>query len=129
MSFDDERAAIEGRFNTQWGSTTEIAWDNVPFTPPATAWVRLSILPGESFNAALGATAVRHPGVIVVQIFTPEDTGTAQARTLAQSAANVFNNARFSGIRCRAAGIFRVGTFDGWYQMNVNIPFERDEFT
>lgn len=136
MSFQDERAAIESRFASAWASTTKVRYENVEFAEPKdrTAWVSFNIITGDGRQITLGDNAVhRLPGVIVIQVFTVKDGGTAQARTLADQAAAVFRQAEFSSgnsgrILCRTPSILSVGVRDGWYQLNVKIPFIRDVF-
>ena len=130
MSFADERASIEGRFNTAWGNTTPIAWDNASFTPPDTAWVRLAIRNGASITEAIGGAGAgdvlnQYLGRIWIQIFVPDNTGTGEARTLADTAAAIFNQVTFDNIRCMAPEVAIVGNTDVWYQVNVSIPYRR----
>lgn len=129
MGYATERQTIETRFNTQWASASPIAWDNVSYTPTTgTSWVRFSILSGAAFQASLETTPkYRHTGIIDIGIFTPEDGGTQTARTLADTAAAVFRGWSSGGIVCRAPYITRIGQSDGWYQLNVTVPFYRDE--
>ena len=121
MNFDAIRNAIENRFLTNW-SATPVAWPNVPFPPPATAWVRLSLLDGQAGNETL-ANGVAYPGVIDIGVLVPESAGAGQARTLADQAAAIFNNQRFGGVACRAAYATVIGAADGWWRMTVTVPF------
>ncbi len=140
MSFATIAAAIRSRFNTQWGSTTPIAWENVNYTPvTGTPWVRLTILPATARHAglAVGSSATgnrryREGGLVVVQVFTPENEGDGESATLAEAAAAVFRGVtasgiRYSGPRGEAPRIRTVGEDgEGWYQRNVEVPFEVD---
>jgi hypothetical protein len=135
MSFADERAAIEGRFSSQYGNTTPIQYENVKFTRPATSWVRLQIVNGEGDRISLGDNPqiFRSEGVIVVTIFTQEDTGTKEARELADVVDGIFREAVFSSgnsglIRCRVPRIEPIGTREGWYQLQVLTEYIRDKF-
>ncbi len=132
MSWASERASIEGRLNTNW-TTTSIAYDNVDFDPPDnTAWVRLSILNGASGYRALEAKK-RHTGVIVLQIFGPKNQGSNTLRGYADTLAGVFEDAIFDDVVCRAASVTPVAQAKEdsnrteWYQLNVTIPYWRDE--
>jgi hypothetical protein len=126
MSYEAERASIEGRLNDNW-STTAIAYENVDFDPPNdTAWVRLSILNGESRYRTVN-NGKRHTGVISVQLFVPRNSGTNTARNYADTLAGIFDNSNFNGIICRTASIFTQSLEDEWLQLNINIPFWRDE--
>ncbi len=133
MGYSTERQDIESRFATAWASTTPIAYQNVAFTPPATgSWVRLAILNGDAQQASLGSgqadTLYRQAGVISVSVFTNLNQGTNAARALADQAAAVFRGVDFgSGIKCRAPRIADVGVDGKFYQMDVSVPYYRDE--
>lgn len=128
MTLDADNIAIESRFETQWGLTTPVAYMNVEFDPPrGSPWVRLSVLPGGEGQIELGNPSLdRHVGIIDVSIFTPEGKGTKQARELAEQAAAVFRKASFSGILCRNPDVTTVGVMDGWHQITVRVPYQRD---
>jgi len=126
MSFADERKDIESRFSTNW-STTSIAWGNADFNTPNNAeWVRFSILNGNTAYRALGGLK-RHTGVISVQIFAPANSGTNTLRGYADTIANIFDGKKFSDVVCDVASMQTIGTDDRWHQINVNIPYWRDE--
>lgn len=131
MSNATEAAAIRSRFSTEWSDTTPIAWPNVSYTPtPGTAWVRLTILPADASQVELGAVGsrrFRHAGVIVVQVFVPENTGDGTVQTLAAQAAAVFRGVTVGEIRYGAPRVRTVGNDGaGWYQVNVECPYSRD---
>ena len=135
MSYDTEADAIRARFNTSWGATTPIAWPNVNFTPPAgEPWVRLTIRSDEAFSASLPAPTIRHrhTGMVVVQVFTPDNEGDAEARTLADQVCAIFRDVTAGGITYRGVDgsspyVTEVGPDgSGWYQLNVWVPYYRD---
>ena len=138
MSYALERQTIESRFNTQWAAATPIAWDNVEYVPtPGTAFVAISILNADAFQASIGGIGGygqlhRFNGIININIFTPEGTGTATARGYADTAAAIFRSwsssiATSQKITCRSPYITSIGEKEGWYQLNVTVPFFRDE--
>lgn len=131
MSFQDELAAIETRLKTNW-TTTPIKFENVPFTEPTTAYVALNIVVGEGLQISLGATNVlrRWPGIIMMRVFAPENTGTKVVRQYADSLGAIFDRAQFSSgnsgvISCRIPSIETVGLQSGWWQINVSVPYRR----
>jgi hypothetical protein len=130
--FADERIAIEKRFHDTW-TTTPIVWGNVPFAEQTGPYVALFILDGEGHQVSLGTPALRRwAGVIIVQIFVEQDTGTKLARQYADTIGAIFDRAQFSygssgTIRCRIPSITPVGIENGWFQINVEIPFIRDK--
>jgi len=132
MSFADERKAIESRMAAAW-TTTPIRWENVPFAATSTPYVALFILDGEGNQVSLGSPALRRwVGIIVVQIFVQQDTGTQLARSYADTIGAIFDRAQFSSgnsgmIRCQTPSINNVGVTNGWNQINVTVPFIRDK--
>jgi hypothetical protein len=129
--FEDARNAIESRMAANW-STTPIRYENVPFKETADPYVALFIRDGEGIQASLGQVALRRwPGLIVVQVFVLPDTGTKLAKTYAETIGAIFDRAEFAvpnggSITCRIPSIAEVGVTNGWYQVNVTIPFIRD---
>lgn len=131
MTFKNEHKDIESRFQTQWGSTTPVAYDNIEFTPVSgTAYVRLHISTGDQIPVSLGgigATQYRGVGTISVNIYIPLNIGGQTGKDLADTAAAIFRGQTFSGITCRGAEVTDLGERNGWYVYNVSIPFFRDE--
>lgn len=126
MSFDSERAAIEGRLKANW-TTTSIDYENVEFNPPNdSSWVRLNIINGTSGYRTIN-NGIRRPGVIVVQIFAPINEGTKTIKGYADTILAIFQNQTFSGIVCNVASVEKVAPSNVWQQVNVSIPFWRDE--
>lgn len=126
MSFASERANIQGRFNTNWGATTPIAWGNVVLDTPNNApWVRFNILNGSTEYRALDYKK-RYNGTINVQIFVPIKSGTNVQRGYADTIATLFDSQVFNDVVCDVASVTTIGTGDKWHQMNVDIPYWRD---
>jgi len=127
--FDTAATTIRSEFATEF-TTHDIAWENVTFTPPnGEPWVRLTIREGEASLPAFGggSNVYRHPGTVIVQVFTPDGTGDGQAREIADSVADIFRGKRLSGVRFfDAPYINTVGTDGAWFQINVTMPFEYD---
>jgi len=129
--FEDERRAIESRMAANW-TTTPIRYENVPFTETREPYVACFIRDGEGHQISLGTVALRRwSGLIIIQIFVQQDKGTTLAKTYADTVAAIFDRAEFSTgnsgpIRCRIPSITEVGVTNGWFQVNVTIPFIRD---
>lgn len=132
IGFADERQAIEGRLATGWNATP-IRWENVPFPEQAAPYVALFILDGDGLQISCGDIALRRwPGIIVMQVFVPEDKGTQLAKSYADQLGAIFDRATFSSgqsgtIRCRIPSILSVGITNNWQQVNVRVPFIRDK--
>jgi hypothetical protein len=126
MSFVNERAYIEARLSANW-ATTPIDWENVDFdTPNNSPWIRLSVLNGESDRRNINS-GKRHLGLVVIQIFVPINTGTNTIRGYADTLAAVFEDQDFDDVECGIASIAIIGNSDVWYQVNVTIPYRRNE--
>ena len=130
--FDDAAKAIETRLSAAW-VTTKIRYVNAPFVETRTPYVALFVLDGEGHQISLGAVVLhRWVGVILMQVFVLQDTGTRLAKTYANTLGAVFDRAEFSSgasglIRCRVPSVQEIGITNGWYQLNVSVPFIRDK--
>jgi len=125
MSFESTRSAIAARMATGW-ATTPIAWENRDFTPPTSGgWVELTVIgaTGQTRGIAGTTIGVRDAGLIAINIYTPEGSGTATGRGYADTLAALFEHERFSGITTYAATLTTRGVVNGWHQLNLTIPF------
>lgn len=135
MNFDAIRLAVETRL-ADWQvngapPTAPIAYDGVPNGPTLQdaidnkqAWVRLTVLNGDGFTSEVGSSPrARRPGVISCQIFTPERQGSAEAYRLADSLSAQLQYWSDGDLETLAASATRVGPSDGWFQVNLSVPF------
>ena len=126
MSFVEITTSAEQLLEA-WGGVP-ISYDNAPFTPvPDSSWCRLYIIDGDSFNTAIGGSCIKRTGLVIVQVYTNTDIGSAAARDLADQISAVFSNVRDGSVQYLVANATRVGYTDKIYQLNVSIPFELDE--
>ena len=126
MTFESERLAIESRFHNNWSTAIKVVYDNMKYTPVAdTPYVRLSLENIESRQTSLGNSRLwRNNGLIFIDIFVPEHTGTKILRGYIDTAAAIFRGVTFSGIVCRAPYQPSPGqVLNGWYQMSIAIPY------
>ena len=139
MSFLQTSTTIRSRFAQEWPQlrpAVPVAYDNVAFDPGRDAldaernpapWVRMTIIPGEGFQASLGTPRVwRSTGVAVVQVFVPLAQGDAGAYGLADDVATIFRGVSVDGVVFRAPSLTRIGPDRSWYQINVATPFQAD---
>lgn len=142
MSLSSERASIEALFFANWNTnTTPVRVDNIAGLikgnqrimeeDSLTEWCWLSIIPGPADVADMGSSTprVRYTGMIYVNIFVKEGTGTDRARQIADLAADVFQLQHFDGIRTHVANVVNTGQAktNGLYQITVKFPYVRDE--
>jgi len=135
--FDDERKVLETRFSTLWPTlgNTKVRYENIPWTEPKTekTWVAFTIVTAEAEQVSLGDSArSRYGGSVIIQVFQKERTGTGDALRLAGQAADIFRRLEIcedeSGlIRFRIPSKVTVGINNGWFQVNVNCPYFRDQ--
>jgi len=128
MSIATARRDIELRMEANW-ATTRIAMANMPFTKPASgeSWVKIRVFEDRATRTNIGRDAVhRYSGTIAVEIYVPQKTGTGTIRGYADTIAEIFRDQQFNGITCEEARVVPVGDFEGWYQMNVTVPFYWD---
>jgi len=128
-----ERKAV-GAVLAGW-TATQIAWPNRDFTPPAKAsWLSVTIQAGDAAQIEFGSSADsvthRHPGIVVVQVFTPANWGDKTALDLADSVAALFRRQRLSytdgSVLFRTPSVRTIGVDGAFYQVNVSVPFVRD---
>jgi hypothetical protein len=133
MNFKTAEATLRNHFATQWGSTTQIAWPDVQFTPPNATWVRFSMKHNDGFQASIGAPTnnmFRRRGIVYIQIFQKEGQGSTDARTKADLAADIFIGQTIQGIRFGDVVARDIGADgNGWYQWQVAAQFEYDRIT
>jgi hypothetical protein len=132
MSYSDEHAQLRARMKeTADGLGIVVAWPNTNFKPnPTKTWFQFWIVNGASQQMSIGASQKDHrfPGIVVVQIFSVMGKGDGEGTRLADSVASAFRNWCGTTVRCKEASIKAIGPDgNGWYQINVSIPFHRDE--
>lgn len=132
-AFADERRAIETRFSSNYTDTV-IKWENLPFDQQTTAHVALKVLPAGASRPSIGTTKPyhRYTGIIQVDIFVPENTGTDDARGYADTIEAIFRDAQFSAgdsgtITCGTPFYTTLGPKNGWHMSAVTIPYHRDK--
>jgi len=139
MSFADERKYIEKQLRDNFDSSiVPIQYENVATLKKGTEtikdtttvkkFIRLTISSAGAIQRDVGGSADRHSGIITVGIFVKAGLGSNIARKIADDIYYIFNRQSFNGILTRTSTInsFPDNT-DGWYQVNVDTEFYRDE--
>ena len=136
MSYESERLDFETRFNTLWTAAypaVPIAYANVAFDPePVNEFVDFYVIPGGSNGISVGTPTVpliRYTGVAMAIIHTTINSGEQRGRQLSQTVIDGFRNLSFTNIICRSPYINIIGVVNKFYQVNVIIPFQRDEIS
>ncbi len=114
---------IQSRFIDQWGTETEISFENKEIDIKALSeWVRLVVRNTDGGQESLGPTGARkfeYKALVIVQIFTVIGSGTKRANQLAQLVRDIFEGVQFDEVVVDAVLVDEVGVDDKWYQINV----------
>jgi len=136
MYFEEARKDLEQMFKTGWASTSRVKYENTQLTPVPgddETWVAMTIREGKGVQASLGNNPLlRFKGFVVIQVFSPKDSGTSKSKQLQGMVGKIFDRKFF--MSSHEAGYFKFeiaypiepGVREGWYQVNVMVPFTRD---
>jgi hypothetical protein len=104
--------------------------DNFDFTKPAdTKWARLTIRLGAQSVVGIGkVTRWRQVGLMITQLFSPLGNGDKDIIDTVDLIVPWFRGQTFDGIRFREAQFSTIGQTQGWWQWNLQFPFEADDF-
>lgn len=131
MSSATINTELRTRYNT-WADKPSTEFPNELFSPPnpVAFWARFTVLLGEELRMDIGTGATgatfRIPGVLIVQLFYPQNQGNGTVLLKADSLANLFRNWCGTTITCEAATVEEIGISEGYFQVNVTIPFRQD---
>ncbi len=133
-SYEEEHQAISERFDNAFDTNIiPVQYGNFGVlkkgtetlqTPDDTdQFVRFNIEggPGESPEITRSFTRVR--GFISIAIFTKKNIGSRKGRVVADTIFPLFNRVTFNGIKTEAASLVQAGCNDGWFQINMTIPY------
>jgi len=134
----DAREAIYSRWSTQWVSSgaarTAFTFENDAFSEPDhdDYWARVTVLGLGGGQVSLGPTSgrkYRRLGSVIVQIFSPVDSGMTTSGGHAEAALDIFEGASFSNLCFNDGSIREVGVMPGekWHLTNVEILFDFEE--
>ena len=124
MSWAGQRTFIEERLSDNW-ATTPISYSNVDYAPVAnSSFIRLTVLGGDTIDASFSTS--RSSGVVVMQVFTPSNIGSATALSYADSLAAIFEGVTSDEFVFGTASLEVVGAVENFFQVNVNIGFTEE---
>jgi len=146
MSFILERSLIETHFATQWAILRpswdftregQVGYDDQSFMPPVgSQGVNLTILSGDADQISVGSpgtNAVRHAGIVTVEIYSPSDEGSATIRAIADDVETVFINqiltdSSTTWITMLVPGVLARQIIEPFLVWTMATPFQRDVF-
>lgn len=127
----DAQQTITSTFSDGWDSSVAHAFENEKFDTENLAEYALVVvrhIPGGQHTLGqTGHRVYRRRGLVVVQIFTERDTGTARANALAAAAGALFEGKTIDQVAFTDANVVEVGPSEKWHQVNVTISFTYDE--
>ena len=135
IDFAEVNAAIQARMTAQWTATpvANIAFVNVPFTPPAdgSPWMRLSAVERQSQKPvdwkAVETTGQRVYGAIYIVAYVQAGSGDAALEQLLTAAKALFEGVTFTTtnytVRTQSSTFLPAATEAGWFKKLIMINF------
>tara|TARA_R100001460_G_scaffold25132_1_gene50476 strand:+ start:31 stop:450 length:420 start_codon:yes stop_codon:yes gene_type:complete len=131
-TFNDVRAAIEGRIATEMAQSPEIsvAFANVPFTPPdSSSWIQVGIQFNDNGYLTLQAPTTgfnQQAGIVLIDIFTAVGVGAGANYTIAERVKDLFDRVTVSSVTFDAASgpvTVQPGAPEAYLQTQVSVTF------
>lgn len=130
MNTKQAQAALIKFFDTEWNDLTPVAYPDVEFKTPNTAWARFETKYNQTEQKSIGATGsnkFRTTGILIIQIFTRKGQGSVDAWSKANAAMDIFLTQTLEGITFKRVKANPIGQDNaGWYQINVTAEFQFD---
>ena len=132
---NNARKDVYNAINAYWVANSvgsDLVFANEAYDPATgTPWVRATLSHTGGSQDSLGGVNNRkflRSGNIIAQVFTPLDSGLSASDVLTEAALAALEGLTFtlSNIRTYGASINEIGLDNGWYQVNVDVPFEYD---
>lgn len=130
MSYEAERAAIEGYFGPLWNNRTPAGYDGRSFTPTDRS-IQIDILNAQAMQMSVGApgqNVARYVGVVAIRVFTKLGDSTHFSRQIEDDVSDIFRNADIGSIRFGIPYTSGNEVTGAWRVRTVMCPFTRDEF-
>ena len=131
MSFASEAKVIESHLDTNWSEPPKLYFEGQARGTLPDEFIAIYVRPSVGGRIFLNQPRHRFAGTVIAQIFIKPNIGTRRAREIADSFSALFVNRQFVDA---TAGTFRFRTpyisdtieANGWFQLNVSAPYERD---
>lgn len=130
MGFDSVHAVIRSRVaDNKPAALLSVVYPNAETTKPTRGpWGRLTILPGQRVKTEVPSNGTRRQvGVAVLQLFDEPGKGDGTLLEIADAINALFDGVTVSGVRFLTPSINVIGVQDGWFQINVECPYNSDE--
>lgn len=127
--FGAKQTAIEEFFQDGL-SSHQLVFENMGGVSPELfdEYLRLTVQFGDSYRMQIGGQAYRHPGLVMVQVMVKEGVGVSRAMVLADEVKDLFLEAVHEGINFQVPYVTKQPVSEeGWFQVQVSVPFYFDE--
>lgn len=127
MSSDAVRLILERRLATEWGSRTPIHWDDTNDKPVVgVAFIRCTLDGIDSEPISMNCD--RDFDLFTIQVLTPKGLGSENSWELSDEVARIFRRYSEGTLVVNKVVNERVGKHDEWYQRNVLVDTQYDNF-
>lgn len=126
MSISQLQYDIESHFSNNWVETP-VVHQNIAYNE-LNEFIQLTILSGTRVQASLGCNnnTYRTTGVLIIQIFTPKDTGTKRALDIVDLLITFLQSKVIGTVNFKTPYISFQNIVDSFYQVNLTCPFYVD---
>lgn len=124
MSYNKVREVVEKTLSSSW-TETPVQYDNVPFTPPSSGWVAVSLTIAQSYPETLGAEGKdRFHGYATFKIFVPRNVGSAKALDYADRIGSLFRRRTIEDVTFGSYTAKKVSSpYEGYFGVVVDVYF------
>ena len=127
MTLTEIRHAVISRMAAQTAIASDaVDYPNGPVFDPSSRsiWARLTNISGQAGAIEIGAGPVVHrTGVLIIQLFVPVGSGTLLITQTADKLTELFEFQDDGRLSYFAVSTVPAGETDGWYQLNLQIPY------
>lgn len=137
MEMETTRVAVMAAFKAGWVGATAakfpVEYPNTKFSQPKNSgWARLTLQLGSKNSVAIGRARTRQIGLVILQIFTPEEKGTSDATKAADLFDTIFSAKQIvpeAGLVLEFEEVGANGPFTngGFSQLNADVVFRVDK--
>lgn len=127
MSFTQEKLDVETYIAANVTGTS-LVFENVTHKSGVLDWVRVNILNSNSRQVSMGdAPYFRYRGLLIFQVFTKPNIGSGRSVAIVDQLSSLFRGKRIGTLTFDSPMLEKIGEQDSWYQVNLTIPFSREE--
>lgn len=126
LDFTSIRRIVEETFSNNF-SACPVKFENTTL-PKAVGkapkeYIAIFDNPAYSDSTGMGETTYLNAGIVIIQIFTPINTGTERSRAIAQLISDFLSSQSIEGMEFGTPELHPAPKNDSWYQQNLNIPY------